>query len=132
MTRRTMLGGLAVALCRSQDHVLFGAIGCGLYGRTTDLEYGHIHGHNMIMTRVNLAQAKANLSKYLEAARGGETVIICNRNVPVAELRPLPQQSRRARPIGLAKGSFRVPPSFFDPLPADILAAFRGDEGQSV
>ena len=30
------------------------------------------------------------------------------------------------RPIGLAKGSFQVPASFFEPLPADLVDAFEG------
>lgn len=30
------------------------------------------------------------------------------------------------RPIGLAKGGFQVPASFFEPLPADLLDAFEG------
>jgi len=36
---------------------------------------------------------------------------------------------KRRRPIGLAKGQFTVPPSFFEPLPAEILAAFSGETG---
>lgn len=30
------------------------------------------------------------------------------------------------RPIGLAKGSFQVPASFFEPLPDELLVAFDG------
>ena len=30
------------------------------------------------------------------------------------------------RPIGLAKGTFAIPSSFFDPLPDDVLDAFEG------
>jgi hypothetical protein len=30
------------------------------------------------------------------------------------------------RPIGLAKGQFEVPASFFDPLPEELLNAFEG------
>jgi hypothetical protein len=30
------------------------------------------------------------------------------------------------RPIGLAKGQFQVPASFFEPLPDDLLDAFEG------
>jgi hypothetical protein len=30
------------------------------------------------------------------------------------------------RPIGLAKGQFEVPSSFFDPLPDELLTAFEG------
>ena len=34
----------------------------------------------------------------------------------------------RARPVGLAKGTFEVSPGFFDPLPDDLLEAF-GNQG---
>jgi antitoxin (DNA-binding transcriptional repressor) of toxin-antitoxin stability system len=80
----------------------------------------------MVMLKVNVAEAKAKLSQYLLSAARGETVVICSRNAPVAELRAIPQPEKRSRPIGLAKGQFRVPPRFFQPLPDDIVAAFRG------
>ena len=80
----------------------------------------------MVMLKVNVAQAKAKLSAYLASAAGGETVVICRHNVPVAELRAIPQAAGKPRPVGLAKGRFRVPPRFFEPLPDDIVAAFRG------
>ena len=32
----------------------------------------------------------------------------------------------RQRPIGLAKGQFEIPASFFEPLPDNILDAFEG------
>jgi antitoxin (DNA-binding transcriptional repressor) of toxin-antitoxin stability system len=81
----------------------------------------------LVMVKVNVAQAKAKLSQYLASAAGGETVVICSRNVPVAELRAIPQQAQKRRPIGLAKGRFRIPRGFFEPLPEDIVAAFRGN-----
>lgn len=81
----------------------------------------------LVMVKVNVAQAKAKLSQYLASAVGGETVIICSRNVPVAELRAIPRQAQKRRPIGLAKGRFRIPRGFFEPLPEDIVAAFRGN-----
>ena len=80
----------------------------------------------MVMLKVNVAEAKAKLSQYLAAVARGEDVVICSRNVPVAELRAIPQASRKPRPIGLAKGQFRVPPRFFEPLPDDLVEAFRG------
>ena len=80
----------------------------------------------IVMLKVNVAQAKAKLSEYIASVAGGETVVICNRNVPVAELRAIPQAARNPRPVGLAKGKFRVPPRFFEPLPDEILAAFHG------
>jgi antitoxin (DNA-binding transcriptional repressor) of toxin-antitoxin stability system len=79
----------------------------------------------LTMIKVNIAEAKAQLSRYLER---GETVLICKRNVPIAELRPLAKRSRQVRPIGLAKGTFEVPRKFFSPLPDDLLAAFEGKD----
>ena len=73
-----------------------------------------------------MAEAKAKLSEYIASLKGGETVVICNRNVPVAELRAMPQAVHEPRPVGLAKGKFRVPPRFFEPLPDEIVTAFRG------
>jgi hypothetical protein len=32
------------------------------------------------------------------------------------------------RPIGLAKGRFEIPESFFEPLPDDMLDAFEGKQ----
>ncbi len=81
----------------------------------------------MTMLKVNIHEAKANLSKYLAAAGRGETVVICHRNLPVAELRALPRPRNAPRPIGLYRGKFKLPRSFFDPLPADVQAAFNGE-----
>ena len=77
------------------------------------------------MKKVNLYQAKAHLSALVDRVAEGETVLICRRNVPAAELRPVPRQRRTRRPVGLVPG-FTVPPSFFEPLPDDLLAAFEG------
>ncbi|MEN6438760.1 MAG: hypothetical protein ABFD97_09265 [Syntrophobacter sp.] len=52
--------------------------------------------------------------------------MLCRRNVPIAEIRPLPPKTGSIRPIGLAKGQFEVPESFFEPLPDDFLDAFNG------
>ena len=43
----------------------------------------------MTMLMVNIADAKAKLSEYLEAVARGETVVICRHNRPVAELRAI-------------------------------------------
>lgn len=83
----------------------------------------------MIMTmNVNVVEAKAGLSRLLARVKRGETVIICNRNRPVAELRPVRAPRSRPRPLGLARGSFVVPDTFFEPLPDDVLRAFEGSE----
>ena len=82
------------------------------------------------MLKVNIAQAKAHLSKYLKSVERGETVVLCRRNVPVAEIRALPRPPLEERPVGIDRG-MRVPDSFFEPLPDDILRAFGGDKERS-
>lgn len=70
----------------------------------------------MTMIIINVHEAKAKLSAYLDAAERGERVVICRRNRPVAELRAATGTRREPRPIGLDKGRLTVPASFFEPL----------------
>jgi len=79
----------------------------------------------MVVNRVNIHDAKTNLSRYLAELSPGETLVLCNRNQPVAELRLLRKKGVRKPRIGAARGEFEVPDSFFDPLPDEILKAFR-------
>jgi prevent-host-death family protein len=81
------------------------------------------------MIRVNIHEAKAHLSRYLEEVKGGETVLLCKRNQPVAEIRPIVSRLHRKRAIGLARGIFTVPDSFFEELPAEVLSGFSGEDG---
>ncbi len=50
------------------------------------------------MLKVNLHEAKANLSRYAKQVKAGETVIICDRNKPFAELRPLKATRKNVPP----------------------------------
>jgi prevent-host-death family protein len=80
----------------------------------------------MTMIMVNINEAKARLSEYLDAVERGERVMICKRNRPVAELKGVPAAvAIRPRPIGGVSGIV-MPPSFFDPLPDELLDAFEG------
>lgn len=38
------------------------------------------------MTRVNIHEAKTHLSRYVKRVVKGKTIVVCLRNVPVAEL----------------------------------------------
>ncbi len=79
------------------------------------------------MVRLNVHEAKTHLSRYLERVQSGETIVLCRRNVPIAEIRPIRQPRSQKRPIGLATGTFEIPKAFFDPLPEHELDAFYGD-----
>jgi prevent-host-death family protein len=70
------------------------------------------------MTKVGVARLKAELSRYLAAAKHGQEVIITERGQPVAKLVPLPAADRaetrreRLARAGLLKlGRGRVRPS---------------------
>ena len=78
------------------------------------------------MLEVNVAEAKKRLSRCLERVERGETVLLCRRNGPIAEIRPLPEPPAHERPVGVDRG-MTVPDSFFDPLPDEILEAFGAD-----
>ena len=78
------------------------------------------------MIRLNVHEAKTHLSRYLNRLAKGERILLCRRNVPIAEIRPVPAAETKPRPIGLARGTFTVPPTFFEPLPDDVLDHFDG------
>jgi prevent-host-death family protein len=82
----------------------------------------------MTMKMVNMADAKAQLSELVDLASTGERIVICKRNEPVAEIRPIAGRRATPRPLGLSQGSATLLPGFFEPLPDDVLAAFEGTE----
>ncbi len=61
------------------------------------------------MIRLNVHEAKTHLSRYLARLGGGELILLCKRNVPIAEIRPVRQPRTERRPVGLAKDRFEVP-----------------------
>ena len=77
------------------------------------------------MMRLNISDAKTHFSRYLKRVEQGETILLCRRNIPIAEIRPLARRPSPRRAAGTVRG-LTVPPEFFDPLPDDVLAAFEG------
>jgi prevent-host-death family protein len=62
------------------------------------------------MRTVNVAKLKDQLSKYLSYARGGEEVVIRDRNRPVAKLVPFSAESADEQELELvAAGKLRMP-----------------------
>jgi len=53
------------------------------------------------MKRVKISDLKAHLSQYLQEVRDGETIVVCDRERPVAQLGPL----ENAEPILVIRGS---------------------------
>ena len=79
----------------------------------------------MTMKKVNIFEAKARLSECIDAVHQGEEVVICRRNRPVAALRPIAPARTTPRAIGGSKG-LRIPDTFFEPLPEDMVDLFYG------
>jgi prevent-host-death family protein len=80
--------------------------------------------------RINITEAKNHLSKNLRRVKKGETIILCERNVPIAQICPIKPESRQLRPIGLDKGRFIVPENFNDPLSDWLLDAFEDKKSE--
>ena len=77
------------------------------------------------MKRVNIHQAKTELSKLVERAEAGEEVVIARAGKPAAKLVPL-SRARGPRRLGLLDGKFKIPDDFNKPLPESVLRAFEG------
>ncbi|MCB1776035.1 MAG: type II toxin-antitoxin system Phd/YefM family antitoxin [Candidatus Competibacteraceae bacterium] len=77
------------------------------------------------MITLNIHEAKTHLSRHLDELQPGESIVLCKRNRPIAEIRLLPTPVTEPRPIGLGKAEFTVPSSFFDPLPEELENCYR-------
>jgi len=78
----------------------------------------------MNMEKVNIHQAKTNLSRLLERVALGEEVIISKAGKPVAKLVPFTERSIVRKP-GLLKGKIKLEANFDDPLPDELLQFFE-------
>jgi prevent-host-death family protein len=76
-----------------------------------------------VMPKVNLYEAKTNLSELVERAAAGEEVIIAKAGKPRARLVALGVAATERRP-GRARGRIRIAADFDAPLPPEIAEAF--------
>jgi prevent-host-death family protein len=76
------------------------------------------------MRFIKVHEAKTNLSKLIQQARHGEEVIIARGSTPVVRLVAIGEVQGRRQP-GALRGKLQVGPEFFEPLPADELAAWE-------
>ena len=61
------------------------------------------------MTYINIQEAKTHLSRYARQVKAGETIILCERNKPFAEIRPLPESPEQKKVVlGAFAGKFEV------------------------
>jgi len=75
------------------------------------------------MDTVTIHTAKTTLSQLLTRVEAGEEIVLARGKHPVAKLVPYhPVGSKRQ--FGALRGIVSVGPEFFEPLPADELAAW--------
>lgn len=80
------------------------------------------------MQTVNIHEAKAHLSRFVDQAAAGEEIIIARAGKPVARLVALALVESAPRKLGLGKGQFSLPANF-DALNADeIQGMFEAGE----
>ncbi|CAB3740205.1 hypothetical protein LMG22037_06370 [Paraburkholderia phenoliruptrix] len=77
------------------------------------------------MQTVNIHEAKTQFSRLVDAAAGGEEIIIAKAGKPAARLVPI-EKTRGTRRFGGLKGKVRIADDFDAPLPDALLAAFEG------
>jgi prevent-host-death family protein len=80
------------------------------------------------MIKANIHEIKSRLSEYVELVEAGETIVVCKRNVPVAELRRIEQKEKRTPVLGSAARSGKIAIAFGEPIEeADLRLWEEGD-----
>ena len=81
------------------------------------------------MTTVNIHEAKTHLSRLLERAARGETIVIAKAGKPVARLTPLETREETAkRRTGFMEGQVKVPDDFDTMFADEIERMFHGED----
>ena len=77
------------------------------------------------MIKVNVHEAKTNLSRLIAKVEAGEEVVIARRGTPVARMVRVRKQGKRQ--FGSMKGRIKLDDSFFDSLPEEELVVWEGN-----
>lgn len=83
------------------------------------------------MIKLNLNEVKTQFSKYIDLVEGGETVVVCKRNIPIAEIRRIEKPKKKTPELGWAEGASEVPADFNE-LPDDELIKWKGDDNDPL
>jgi antitoxin (DNA-binding transcriptional repressor) of toxin-antitoxin stability system len=66
------------------------------------------------MISIDLHEFEAHVAEYARRVKNGETVVLCEANTPIAEVRPMSARRTGPRPEpGLFRGRITVTPDFF-------------------
>ncbi len=78
------------------------------------------------MQTVNIHEAKTQLSRFIDQASQGESIIIARAGRPVARLVPL-EVVKQTRQLGLGRASYSLPANFDSLQTGDIQAMFEAE-----
>jgi antitoxin (DNA-binding transcriptional repressor) of toxin-antitoxin stability system len=82
----------------------------------TSVAGGGYYGH---MKKASVSDLKNQISRYLDYVKHGETVLVLDRRIPVAELKPVTGKSSSGKLVALERkgiirlGSGKIPEKFF-------------------
>jgi len=82
--------------------------------------------HNQVMSKVRIADLKAHLSEHLRRVRSGRTLTVLDRDTPVAQIVPYPNQA----PLLVRRATRKPGPLPLPPPPAkrtDSLSVLLAD-----
>lgn len=80
--------------------------------------------HPMAATTVNIHEAKTHLSRLIERAQAGETIVVAKAGTPKVVLTPVP--GPLARTPGRFAGEIKLSDDFFAPLSGEELDSWEG------
>jgi len=84
------------------------------------------------MIKLNIHEIKTQFSKYIDMVEDGETVVVCKRNIPVAEIRTIKKANKRPPVFGSAAGMVKILPSFYEPMTEEELLDWEGGADEPV
>ncbi|MGL5818602.1 MAG: hypothetical protein ACRCZD_10050 [Phycicoccus sp.] len=82
------------------------------------------------MEKATISQLKNQLSAYLDKVRAGQTVLVLDRDVPIARIERLGESGDDAHLARLERSGLVTRPSA--PMPVDLLRAPAGAPSRSV
>jgi prevent-host-death family protein len=101
------------------DAQLFGVV---LYMAILDSYHGYM--------KVSVADAKNKLPELIRAVEDGDSVTICRRGVPVADIVRTKEPRRRGRRLGTLRGKIEViDPGWWKPLTDEEVEKLFGERG---
>ena len=81
------------------------------------------------MIKLNLHEVKVRFSKCIEMVEAGETIVVCKRNIPVAEIRQVATNQKRTPVLGSAAGKSKISKSLSESMPeAELRLWEEGDK----